>query len=759
MFNRLLPWRWIVSRLARSRGFIDPVALLGRLQRFAQPSEVSEPIELLRAGVAFHARGLLNARAIQHNLDWVWPFWVERQFDPYDVAFVPRAFSITHVNLTHRNWTAVGWPDLDWLPIVDPRGLATPLFDGWSIDAGVLADDGQWLLPSRAPEAEQRLQFLSHPTLFTRVRGEAADLQTVVDLFLDEGRPCCRVRVTGRCSLGGSLVLSLRPANPEGVSLVHRIDFDSEQTLTIEGASVRLSRRPDRVCMSEYHRGDVLRGLAAKAPAHAVECNVGLATAAAVFRLAPGQAGEVTATVPMPQTQRQKLVSVGGAAWEGKTWERALRGACRLEVPDPLYQFLFDSTVRTLVLHSPGDVYPGPFTYKRFWFRDAAFILDALLAAGMPDRVHRAIDRFGERQDHNGYFRSQEGEWDSNGAALWAMDRYRRAAGAPLPREWLRAAAGGADWICRKRLPADLPEAHAGLLPAGFSAEHLGLNDFYFWDDFWCAAGLRAAAGILRASGEDHLPGVWEEEADKLLAAVDKAIARSEPGREGKGVPASPYRRMDAGAIGSLAAGYPLGLWAPDDARLLKTAGFLIEQCSYRGGFFQDMIHSGVNAYLTLHIAQVLLRAGDPRHEALTRATADLASPTGQWPEAIHPATLGGCMGDGQHVWAAAEWVLMMRSIFLREGGDRLVVGSGLPRKWLEAGVPLRFGPTLTGHGPVAVEVAPEEGGVRVSWEAGWRDAPPPLELAVGGCERMTVSGKAGRVVLSRVRAESEVAR
>jgi len=32
---------------------------------------VAEPIELLRAGVVFHARGLINARVIQHNLDWV----------------------------------------------------------------------------------------------------------------------------------------------------------------------------------------------------------------------------------------------------------------------------------------------------------------------------------------------------------------------------------------------------------------------------------------------------------------------------------------------------------------------------------------------------------------------------------------------------------------------------------------------------------------------------------------------------------------
>src|SRR5437868_13917440 len=159
MWLKWLPWRYLLSRLARSRGFIDPVALLARLHRFAQPSEVAEPIELLRAGVLFHARGLINTRTIQHNLDWVWPYWIERQFDPLDVSFVPRAFSITHVNLTHRNWTAIGSPGFSELPIVDPRGLVTPHYDGWSVDTWIIREDGKNLLPSRTKEAVQKLHM------------------------------------------------------------------------------------------------------------------------------------------------------------------------------------------------------------------------------------------------------------------------------------------------------------------------------------------------------------------------------------------------------------------------------------------------------------------------------------------------------------------------------------------------------------------------------------------------------------------------
>ena len=40
-----LPWRYLVKRVAHRHGFLDPIALLAKLHRFAQPSEVGEPID------------------------------------------------------------------------------------------------------------------------------------------------------------------------------------------------------------------------------------------------------------------------------------------------------------------------------------------------------------------------------------------------------------------------------------------------------------------------------------------------------------------------------------------------------------------------------------------------------------------------------------------------------------------------------------------------------------------------------------------
>ncbi|MEX0743997.1 MAG: hypothetical protein WD118_00230 [Phycisphaeraceae bacterium] len=308
---------------------------------------------------------------------------------------------------------------------------------------------------------------------------------------------------------------------------------------------------------------------------------------------------------------------------------------------------------------------------------------------------------------------------------------------------------------------------HAGLLPAGFSAEHLGPNDFYYWDDFWSVAGLRAAAAIERARGKMVWVERFERSAESLLRSIDQSLERSETARReeetlsrkrleegGEGVkviPASPYRRMDAGAIGSIVGSYPLRVWPADDPRLMGTMDFMLQRCMVRGGFFQDMIHSGVNPYLTLHMAQVLLRNGDERYWPLVQAVAELASPTGQWPEAVHPGTSGGCMGDGQHIWAAAEWVMMMRSLFVREEDDGLVLCSGVPSEWLAAESDvLRFGPAQTPWGPVTVTLTPGEQAIDVTWDAAWRGEPPTVEVVLAGCGRERVGGEAGRVVMQR---------
>ncbi|MEX2578762.1 MAG: hypothetical protein WD342_06865 [Verrucomicrobiales bacterium] len=730
---RFLPWRFVVRHAARRYGVIDPATFVARIRSFAQPSEVAEPLELLRAGIVFHARGLVNAKAIQHNLDWVWPYWVERQFNPEDISFVPRAFSFSHINLTHRNWTAVGHPSVAAYPIVDPRGLVTPLHDGWSLDFWIVTESGKRLLPSKLDDdkVSQRLELVPELKVVTSCRQDGLHLETETRMVVpgDGGVPEARTDVRARSPEDGWLVVAVRPYNPEGIQFVNRIAplKGSSTAFSVNGeATLRLDAAADSLRMAHYAEGDVYLNLPGSGGPREITCDVGMATAAALFRIAGGNERALGTSVSL-----ERDVPTGTApADPAPGWRQALENTATLEVPDATIQFLYDAAVRTLLLLSADELVPGPYTYRRFWFRDACLMLHPLLALGLAERAGRILATFPSRQNLSGYFLSQEGEWDSNGQVLWIAARFAEVTGRELEPALEKALRKGVRWLARKRLPPGAPAGTAGLLPAGFSAEHLGPNDFYYWDDFWAQGGLRAVAAHWRKSGDSGAA----DEADELAKAFGRSIEASLAGipetRAKGAMPAAPGRRMDAGAVGSMVADYPLQLYPPGEPRLLRTTDYLIEQCFHKGGFFQEMIHSGINAYLTLDLAQTLLRAGDPRFAALVRSVAALASPTGQWPEAIHPQTLGGCMGDGQHGWAAAEWIMMVRNCFVREEADAVVVGSGILPEWLEDGKRLRFGPTLTAWG--AVEVTVE--GTRLTLGTRWRSSPPPrLRIAVPG--------------------------
>ncbi|MEZ6041166.1 MAG: hypothetical protein R3C20_11710 [Planctomycetaceae bacterium] len=763
---RFLPWRSVVRRAARAYGIMDPALWLARLRQFSQPSEVQEPIELLRAGIHFHARGLINTKAIQHNLDWVWPYWVERQFDPHDASFIPRAFSFSHINLTHRNWTAVGLPDLPIVSLVDPRGLVTPLHDGWSIDFWVVDQFGDVLYPSRSGshECQQVMVVGENQVVETITSRDSMSLKNSTRLKWESERPLLEIDSVVSGARGGSLVVAIRPYNPEGIQFVDEVKLlaDGAGWRVNQQTDVLTSRPADSTITSHYDHGDVAGNLSRSKPGQSIpqhseyeSCDQGMATAASLFRI-DADRFQLRTTVCLEQELRSQGNSC--PADPCIDWAQIRTQVATLQVPDERFMKLYDSAVVTLTLLSAGELVPGPYTYRRFWFRDACLMMNPMLSIGLVERCRRHLSRFPSRQQRDGYFRSQQGEWDSNGQVLWILNQFRKLTGEQAPDSLLGVIRSALRWIEKKRVDPGVDCRHAGLMPAGFSAEHLGPNDHYYWDAYWSEAGARAAAELLEEFGQDAEACRAIALADSFLVSIDRSLSKNMTAKSARMIPASPYRRMDAGSIGSLVADYPLRLTAPDDAAIWNTADHLLRKHFVNGGFFQDMVHSGINAYLTLNVAQTLLRHGDTRFQTLIENVAQLASPTGQWPEAIHPQTLGGCMGDGQHGWAAAEWVMMMRNCFVREEQGGLIIGSGIFTEWMQSRKTLSFGPTLTPWGAVSVRIEDAATEPVLFIDAKWRHTPPSIEIRVPGYEVVSNASSGTAVALKPKRQNAETA-
>jgi hypothetical protein len=292
------------------------------------------------------------------------------------------------------------------------------------------------------------------------------------------------------------------------------------------------------------------------------------------------------------------------------------------------------------------------------------------------------------RQKVDGFFFSQRQEWDANGAALWTMaHHWRLTRDLGLVEPMVGPIAKGVHWIERKRHSKRRPERRtherlAGLLPAGVSAEHLGPYDYFYWDDFWGVAGMRAGAELLRAAEQPEAAAEAERFAAAMWADVEASLDRTAKWLGTTAMPAGPLRRIDPGVIGSLVACSPLGLLPADDDRIAATADVIRDRFTQVGGnaFYQGISHTGLGTYLTMQLAAVELAAGDSRCLGRLAWMLEVATGTWTWPEAVHPRLAGGCMGDGHHGWAAADFLSLVRMLLVREvdgaeGGSAGVVG------------------------------------------------------------------------------------
>jgi hypothetical protein len=760
---------WVLRRLmGRLRIDDDVIRHLSTFQRLGEHVEVELPSELLPVGARTVFRALRTRAAAQVAPGWVWPYWLERQLDPSSPAFVPRGHLPLLTNVTHRNWTAVGNLDSPWEAIVDPRGLVTPWYDGWSLDWWIGADD-RWHLPSREVNVRQRLVDAS-PVVETAMRIPSGDaIQRVYAIrrsSQEGGGELVVVEVENASKAPVALALAVRPYNPEGLAVVERIDLTGT-TVAVDGRpALLLPRPPGRVAASTFREGDsavtVMTGEAGERWQGPVRDPAGLAQAAFVFPLAHGATFRVAIPLePEPETRRPGRIRrrlaeapsfpsvVPPAAAVAKGWKAQSDRGLRIDLPDErLAEAVAANRRYLLLLHDGPDITPGPATYHRFWFRDAAYMLAALDNYGYHEEAAQVLASYPDRQRTDGFFFSQRYEWDANGAALVALARHwRLTRDAVLVDAMVGPIAKGVHWIERtRRKPRrrdrrrGTVDATAGLLPAGVSAEHLGPFDHFYWDDFWGVAGLRAGAELLRAVDQPEAA----EEAERFAAAmwrdVEASLERTAERLGTKAIPAGPRRHLDPGAVGALAACAPLGLLPADDERIAATLEVIRDEFTLADGraFYQAISHTGLGTYLTLQLAAVELRAGDRRCLDRLDWLLSVASPTWTWPEAVHPRLPGGCMGDGHHGWAAAELLNFVRDLLVREvegpaGVEAIALSSLVPDRWYGQGWDVRDAPTALGR--VSYSVRWHGDRVALLWEVEPHPGVGPVRLVAPGLD------------------------
>ena len=109
-------------------------------------------------------------------------------------------------------------------------------------------------------------------------------------------------------------------------------------------------------------------------------------------------------------------------------------------------------------------------------------------------------------------------------------------------------------------------------------------------------------------------------------------------------------------------------------------------------------------------------------------------------------------MGDGDHGWAAAEFVSLLRVLLVRETSDGLELLGGVPPEWLEDPDGIRLVGATTGRGTLDLEVERRDGKIVLSWRMD-RQAHQPRGALVavlpgrsGRTRRVSLPSESGRI-------------
>jgi hypothetical protein len=705
-------------------------------------------------GISLALSGLNNTLAIHSNMDWVWACWAELQRDPASPFFIPTGANLITSNLTLRNWTSLGVPGSDREGMVDPVGMVTPAPYSWSAFPYLQVGGVRLVPPLLHGQVRQERISDSCPgvrTLYPEVRGIVWTSECMAASDDEAEWLLWRHRIRND-SDHPQLVdfgLTLRPYNSLTQGHIHRLRFQRSLWRVNRSPALLTATTPD---LSWVSASDVLLRQPDRSAPGPVHSRDGMLTAASLWRLGIGAGEERIIETPVilarhPHCKRLRTAEDSAQSLErsvhfrtlwdaGEAKAEALRAqGLQLMLPNAEDQQLFEiSKARFHVFDDSVGFTPGTYVYHEEWIRDSWFLGRCALQLGRWRRVWDKVPSILARQRRNGYFRYQNGEWDSNGQALSLVSLMWNYAGKPeLPAPWLRGLVKGGRWIEEFRKEAGIQEGvHRGLLPAGFSAEHFGSCNHYYWDNLWSLQGLRSLMELSAHQAPEELDriGGW---AEGLGADLDRSMAHA-AGEWGGILPGSPFRTPDASCIGNVMASSTLGLVGRDAAWLIPTLEYLWEEHVRDGLFFQRIFHSGLNAYLSAQLAQAFLLLQDGRWRIILEALKRYASPTGCWPEAIHPVTRGGCMGDGDHGWALAEVVALLRGSLVFEYQGRLLLGLGLEASLGAGSVGVENAATSFGtiDWKLTTVPGPEGSWVR-SLEWKFRGEPTPLLFCMTG--------------------------
>lgn len=720
--------------------------------------------------------GANNMLAVHTNRNWVWPLWIEEQWQPRSSAFIPTGAGLLGANLSRRNWTSLGHSASPLECMVDPVGMITVEPHSWSLLPYLKSNGVLQAPPYLQDKVNQSLSDDILPVVETHYP-EIDSLHwtsTSAATFIDDAlRITCRIVVqnTGSEPVNAVIGFGVRPYNVLSIGHVNHIENFGSFLRVNRTWDVEILEPPTRVLLGDRGTGDPIKDSSPRPMSQdtkVIRARSGIAAGSIEYdrTVQPGERLSLGVVIwcdavkkkSRKKTSRPRLHTHVDALIRAREEELRLEDlrAARIKFPEEKFEQQFNAIkLRLPAFDDVTHFSPGTFLYHTHWYRDSYFISEAFTNLGFLKEVREKIEAYPSRQQPSGAFVDHPGELDSHAIALCSMLTFARKSGdTRLLRDLFDSVWRGLQWLEKQRVPASKRQAlHEGLLPASFSAEHFGGCDHYFWDNFWSLQAMKLGRRAARKLGREKEAATLDKMTTSFEKSLQFAIGATLERVGGQVLPVSPYRWPDAACIGNLVACDPLELNEICNPWIRPTLDFLLGSHFHQGLFFQSVFHTGLNSYLTAQVARVLIRMEDPRSMDLIHAISRAASATVTWPEAINPRTQGGCMGDGDHGWAAAEFCNVLRQTIVIEEAGGLTLFQGVPSEWFTQGAVTSIHNAPTLYGRITASLECDASGVWARWNLEPWSGEETAQLMISLPRGLTEIDSASDAVLSQRRA------
>ena len=697
--NSILKFLIKVFKLQNLKPFLESILNMGK------KSEVTFPKELIPLNLEVLIKGLLTSRVFEVNSNWVFPFWVEEQLNPKSDVFIPRGANIFAINTTYRNWTILGSIESDEKGVIDLKGMISPKENFPSLDIFIQYNN-EYFFPSRN-KIEQTVDDL---TGIIKTFYNGSDFEYNFETFSSEKDKGIFLKYNFKSKKSGlyRFLFLIRPFNPESFIPIFDIEIkDNKVFANSSSFLIPLTKDykfilfDDETDINDFKVNEKNR----------ITSKYGLSTGGIYYELNLNENEEKNFELFLPQEENYSIDLNFDKSKDDKIFfmKKERENELIIDVPDDNINRIFNSNkIYLKSLINSEYITPGPLTYKKFWFRDSAYMIPALMKIGDFKRAEKIIEYFKKKIKRDGYFQSQVGEWDSNGQAIFTMaEYYRYTKDKEFLNEFYPYIKKGAEWIERKR--KKYVDSYR-LLPSSFSAEHFGPNDLYYYDDYFGLKGLLDASSLANEIGNKNDSENFLKYYLEFKIDVRKAIDKDQKRLNKKICVGAFGRNIDASIIATFTSIFPLNLDLLSKDEIMNSYEELRKRFFVNDCFYQNITHSGINLYLTLEIAEALLYLNKEKEATnLFDSVISLLTKTYTGPEAINPKSLGGCEGDGHHGWLVAELIHFIRNSLLFEKENGVVILSGSRKEWFKDGDKILFNNGVTYFGNISFEVNVKE--------------------------------------------------